>query len=545
MSDVQLLRPHPNTLWVQSDGSLPPWPDYLDEIPGVRYQEGPKGVRLTLPSTVWDLAPVRDYLYLFGWSAPRNASIAPADGLSDKLYAHQRIAAQFLIDNGGGLLGDEMGLGKSLTALASAYWLRCRSGTKRPILICGPKTVRGVWRNEIRKFDLPGRWVQLEGTRPDVECVRGADWIFCHYDIVKYWWSQINVRQPLVAVLDEAHLVKNGRTKRGKAAQLAASAAPHRILLTGTPVLNRIGEMWHLLSLVTGKWSWGSPLEFRIRYAGAMYTGHAYEDTQPTHQEELQTRLSHVYLRRTVQDVELNLPPLTRQVVEVDLDPKWATRYRDLFDGYDPQVVLNAVLHGNASTKTIKWLGRLRKIVSDAKLEATQLEVQTALEAGESVLVFAWQRRTVNRLARLFKDAAPGRAVLAVTGDVAQPARETAVDAFQKQGGLLCATLDSLNVGVTLTKARVCVMHDLDWVPAQMLQAERRFWRIGQTAPCISKWMVARDTMDEMIMTAFRRKAAMVEAGASDLSVRELSEVLSPQEANQWLTKLVAWAKEG
>lgn len=542
--NLQVFLVDPRTLWVQSEEPFPV-PYEIKEIPGVRFEEHPKVTRLTLPSTVWGLKVIESWVSGVGFdlNALRTVELMPSDRLSDKLYPHQRLAERWLLEHGGGLLGDQMGLGKSLTALSTAARIS-KVRDNRPVLICAPKSVRNVWRNELLKFDVPGkdRWVQLEGLMPDVEKVRSARWVFCHYDIIKAWWSQIVCAKPCCVIMDEAHLLKNGRTQRGKAAQLAASVAEHRILLTGTPILNRIGEMWHLLTLVSGKWSWGTPRDFRTRYCGATWNGYTYEDQQPTRVEELQTRLEGVYLRRTVESSGVDLPEITRQVIEVDLDEHWAIKYKDLFQEYDPEAVLRAILRRSASQKTIRWLGRLRKITSSAKFNTTAAEAQSLLEQDESIVIFVWQRKTAERLAQRLRHTTDR--VRVVHGGFSQKQRDHSVDEFQDKGGALIATIDALSVGVTLTKARVVMMHDLSWVPADMLQAEQRIWRIGQTKPCLSKWIVARNTLDQMVLRAFSRKAQMVEAGASDLSVTRLSEVLDPTEVNEWLRTIVRWAKE-
>jgi len=551
MATMQLLRPQLGWVWVQSDRPFEVPLGVLD-VPGVRWLEPEIGYecwRCEVPSSAWALEPVKLWLgQLFGGeqACPDELDVLPS--LGRELYEHQREAVAFFLRARGALLGDSMGLGKSSSAIVAAEVVR-RRGVRDacPVLIIGPKSVCGVWRSEVEAV-LPGaRFVALEGTDPGDHFgaqrfwLERAEWIYIHFDIVHAWWSQILLRRPCVAIVDEAHLVRNGRTRRGQAAALAVSASAHRYLLTGTPILNRVGELWHLLNLVTGPFQWGSPRDFRCRYAGAVRDMHGYRDTEPTHVDELQTRVEGVYLRRTVEDVALSLPPLTRQVIEVTPSTAEREAYASHLDGLDVRAVLGSILSGSASRKTLAWLSALRKITSRMKLEATIVEAQSALDAGESVVVFTWQRETAERIAN--KLEAPGGSMV-IHGGVLPAIRESFIEQFQEVGGAIVATIDSLSVGVTLHRSRVVIMHDLDWVPANMLQAEARVYRIGQSRPVISKWMVAQGTLDQLFLRAARIKAGAM-ASLGDVSGTGLADALGEDELDAGVESLLRWAREG
>jgi len=548
---LQLLRPYLTWVWVQSERPFLP-PAAVCDIPGVRYSEPDPGHaiwRCEVPHTAWMLEPVRAWFHaIAGQQPPRHATSYAQVPLQRELYAHQREAVEAILAEGSLLLGDQMGLGKTTSALVAAARLRQQTAD-RPVLIVAPKALRGVWRSEVAAVFGEGaehRFAALEGVDPtDADAtfwlVR-ARWIFCHYDIVHAWWSQIVQQRPCAVIADEVHLAKNSRTKRGKALALAASVAVHRILLTGTPVPNRVGELWNLLQLVTGKWTWGGPRAFRTRYAGAYFDGHGLRDTTPTHTDELRARMRSCYLRRTVDDAGLELPPLTRQVVDVALRPGAWKRYRALLDGHNVRAVMAALRNRAASRRALEWLGKLRKITSKAKLAHTVVHAQAALDEGEPVVVFTWQRETAERIASKL-GAAP------IHGGVPQAERERIIAYFQAQPqgaepwGIV-ATLDSMSVGVTLHRARILIMHDLDWVPANMLQAEAREYRIGQQRPVLSKWMVAEDTLDELFVRAVRAKAPAM-AAAGDFSAETLADVLGEDEVERGVENLLRWAEEG
>lgn len=544
---LQMLRPYLHWVWVQAERPFQVPQDVLD-LPGVSYREPDPGHpiwRCEIPHTTWMLKPVRAFFDAVAASQPKpHETSYDAPHLLRELYPHQRVAVSTALEHDSLLLGDQMGLGKTTSAIAYAATLR-KHYDGAPALIVAPKVVRGVWRREIAACVGRGQgdlFCGIESTDPNDFDVRfwleRAGWIFVHYDVVHAWWSQILTRKPCVVIADEVHLAKNSRTRRGKALELASSLSKHRMLLTGTPIPNKVGEMWNLLQLVTGKWTWGSPRLFRTRYAGAYFDGHGLRDGKPSNTDELRERMTGCYLRRTVSDAGLELPPLTRQVVEAELSPTALRRYTKLLGEHDPVAVMRALVHGTAGQATLEWLGKLRKIVSKAKLPITIAQARLALDEGEQVVIFTWQRETAEAIAEKLDGAV-------IHGGVPQEEREGRIAAFQAGAcRAVVATLAAMSVGVTLHAGRILIMHDLDWVPANMLQAEARLYRIGQTRPVLSKWVVSPRTLDELFVRAVRAKAVNMQS-ADDFSADSLAEVLGVEEAEHGVESLLAWAREG
>lgn len=574
MSTLQILRPDPFWLWVQAEHAFEV-PQAVLDVPGVRYEQPAEGYsthRCEVPWTAWDVPAFLSWFEdIYGshvgsarpvYRGPgADAHLVGAFSLFERLFPHQRDGVRFLLEHPQAVLGDEMGCGKSRVAAVAAsilrQTLREAGQPARPVLIVGPKYLRSTWKHEIEAADVPGfcDFVALEGIQPDLSKLEGAQWIFSHYDVLHAWWSQILICRPAVAIVDEAHLAKNSRTRRGKAVALATSITPYRFLLTGTPVENRVGEFWNLLQLATGKWTWGSPRTFRERYAGATMGTHGLVDgPAPTHTDELRTRLASCYLRRTKRDAGVELPPLTRQVVEIELTSAERAAHRELLQGMDASTVLQQIRQHKASKATIEWLGKLRKLTSKAKERATIEEIASALEQGEHVLCFTWQKKTAEAIAnRVWATWIDGDTptrnwqITAVHGDHSAAERERVVANFQKLGGLLVATGDSLGVGVTLHKASLVVMHDLDWVPSRMLQWEARAHRIGLDHPVLSKWMVAKGTLDELLVKALLKKAPRIAETVGDEEPGTLADLLGEaidEEHASW-DGLLGWAKGG
>lgn len=562
----------------------------VDMIPGLRMADRARfdaeGYELYIPHTAWELPLVRRYIDgFFGADQPQHRSrratpwgavYAPAS-----LRDYQQAAVDFILSTRrGAILADQMGTGKTRSAAAAAI---CLQGTpvmsnrlgsvgqciySRPIFILAPRYLRETWREELEKIgalEKPEDFAVVETRSPHgllkdgqtraQALGAGHRFYFAHYDIIEAWWGLLWPLKPCAVIMDEAHFLKNSRTRRAKGAALAASTSAKNILLTGTPLENRAGELWNLLNLAAGKWSFGGPLDFRRRYMGAVHTGFGHEDQGPTNTEELQLRLETCYLRRTVTDVKLDLPPITRELIQVDLDEKQAAKYGDLFDGYAPAAVFEAIMRGALGKKVLTMLGKARKLTSAAKREATIAEAQSALDQGESVVVFTWERRVAEQIAdKLEVPRAYRRTVMhgrqgvsAIHGGFSQTVRDIRIRTFQEHGGCLVATMASLGVGVNLQRARVVIMHDLDWTPSRMLQAEARVWRGGQTKNVISKWIVARGTLDALITKALLEKADLIAKLLDDHEPAQLEEVLADvatgasYDAQDYADRWTAW----
>lgn len=501
----------------------------LSQLPGVSVR--PLGA--SVPANARTTPQARALLDLVDGSL---APLPPPPELPSlaSLYPHQQQAAHFLLEQRGGLLADAMGLGKTAVALCVAEALR--RTTQRPVLIVAPRYTRATWQGELVRLGLlhaERDWCALQtrdltSTSFDPE----AWWYFVHYEIVQAWWSRFatSVRRPCVGIADEAHLVRNARTQRGHGAQMSVGSCPVRLVLTGTPVVNRLSDLWHLLTLASGQGSWGSPLAFRKRYCGAQYTGYGHVDGGLTHGEELHERLSHVLLRRTLDGAGVRLPPLTRTLVVADLDEASASAHAQQLRAVDIHALCDDLVSGRMRSEVLRALTELRTLTGRAKLAVTAQLVAALREDAQNVVVFGWQRRTLTTLGRHLESSGAGP-VRVVTGAQPQRERDGLVERFQQEGGVLLASYDTLQAGVTLHAARHVVLHDLHWTPASVLQAEARVHRIGQTRPCLSHWVVARDSIDTLFARVLLDKAHTLDIAPLELGLRAALGALELQAA--------------
>ena len=480
-----------------------------DRIPGVELRGTKRGIRISW--TAVELSEIEAVLQCLGSRPVRvhRANVVAADALRGrKLYPFQRDGLSFLAsDTRGGILADDMGLGKTTQAIAAAVF---HTGTFREKkVIVAPLFTRDTWRREVQACCPGATFVALEGRDANAKLPSAeldAVWYFCHYDIIKQWWERLSQVEPWVVIIDEAHWAKNARTKRGNGAMMISAIAKYkRILLTGTPMENRPSELHSLLSIACGKGTWGSMGDFRRRYCGAVHNGFGLEDTEPTNVDEFKQRLDCCYLRREAKDVGLELPGLTRTGHLVDVDQvKLREATHKALAGYDMRVIVEAVINQQFS-EVLPILTNLRKVTSAAKLPSTIDYVANLLEQGESVVVFCWRGETAGYLVEAATRVGVWGSV--VKGSMDQVERARAVYHFQQLGGLLAATYGTLREGVTLTKGRIVIMHDLDWVLSRMIQAERRIYRIGQTQACQSIWMLAEGSFDKILAPMLQAKA--------------------------------------
>lgn len=460
------------------------------------------------------------------------------------LRGYQEEGVAWLVDGGSGLLCDEPGLGKTSTAISAAEsWMGPRKDAHA--LIIGPKFARAVWRHELLTAGAikdESEFFFAEGKKPEQEHearMRDCRYWFVHYDVLEAWrhiiMRPLLCERPSVCLIDEAHWMRNPKSKRGATARIVGTAIRHTVALTGTPILNTIDDMWALLTVVNGEGSWGTLFTFKKRYTNTYQGDHGWVSEGTRNMEEFKARLSSCFLRRTcdIPEIRAQIPQMTRTTHWVDaagvaIDPdlrKYVGKDRTL-----ALVKLREHLERNAfGAETLAMLMAWRKWTSRAKLVHTaEYAASLALE-GEHVVVFCWERATCERLAELIGKAAHAVEdglvrIVTVHGGIDQDGRDALVAQFQAstKPQVLVATLDSLKEGVTLHRARYVIQHDVDYEFAKMLQGDKRVNRLGQQRRCFSVWVGVRNSADELIIEHLVRKARDTADAIDDFTGNEV-----------------------
>ncbi len=432
-----------------------------------------------------------------GLHALRSVDAADVVSRFPELFPHQREGVRFLAASRGAILADEMGLGKTRQAIIAL-------AERRPegeLLVVCPASLKLNWRREILRV-YPDAEVRIING-PDE--VLPARWTIVNYDIlgrkkaalVKHKWAGV--------ILDEAHYIKNPDAARSKAALAILDHVEDRYLLTGTPVMNRPIELFNLLRAV------GHPLgddyvEFGKRYCAGVKDQYGWDFSGASNLDELKSRTEGTILARRKEDV-LDLPPKLRSTVPVELDP---ARYRALME----QVVVLAQEQRAANAGRVRWnellpaFSKIRHAIAKDKAKATAALVEDAVADGEKAIVFTGFNAVADSLIRHFGDTA-----VRLTGETSQADRQMAVDRFQEDPSVrvFVGNILAAGTGITLTAATQVFFNDLDWVPANHLQAEDRAYRIGQQRMVNVYYVTAPGTLDDTVWDVLSRKLAILE----------------------------------
>ncbi|MBT9556659.1 MAG: DEAD/DEAH box helicase [Myxococcales bacterium] len=435
----------------------------------------------------------------------------------------------------GACLCDDMGLGKTVQAIALLLH-RVDAG---PALVVAPTSVGFNWVRELERFapSLRPRLFRGATTKRLLEGLRSGDVLITNYELLASYAPDFHGLEWGTLVLDEAQAVKNATTLRARAA--AEVSAKFRVALTGTPIENRTDELWSLFH-ATVPGLFGSFESFRERF------GQATERRSGAHQARVLSKIVRPFiLRRLKREVARELPARTDINVEVDLSPAERKLYEQirrsvvetLTQGSDapPQQIRFQILTALTRLRQAACHPRLldpRSTVPSSKLDALLQIVDDLRAEGHRALVFS---QFTSHLA-LVREALDARGVSYRYLDGSTPAasRRGEVDAFQAgEGDVFLLSLKAGGTGLNLTGADYVIHLDPWWNPAVEDQATDRAHRIGQTRAVTVYRIVARDTLEDRILSLHADKRELMTTvldGTSDagpMSTDELMDLMN------------------
>ncbi|MBF5043283.1 DEAD/DEAH box helicase [Aggregicoccus sp. 17bor-14] len=466
----------------------------------------------------------------------RTLEVPVPEGLRAELRDYQREGfvwmARLTEWGAGAALADDMGLGKTLQALA----LLLHRASRGPALVVAPTSVCFNWEREAARF-APG--LTLHAYR---ESSRGAllvglgpgDVVVVSYGLVANDVARLAGVQWSTLVVDEAQAMKNPDTQRARALrQLQADA---RVALTGTPVENRLSELWSLFALLFPGLL-GSRDVFRGRFATPIE-----RDGDGARRAALAAVLRPFLLRRTKGQVARELPARTEVVVTVALTPA----ERRLYD--ESRKLALAQLGGRASAPEMRIevlaaltklrllachprLGDPRSEVPSSKLTRFMELVQELRAEGHRALVFSQFTRHLALVREALDEAGVG--YLYLDGSTPPAERAARVDAFQAgRAELFLISLKAGGTGLNLTAADHVIHLDPWWNPAVEDQATDRAHRIGQDKPVTVSRLVSQGTIEEAIVQLHAEKRELAQSllagadGAAALTGEQLLALL-------------------
>jgi SNF2 family DNA or RNA helicase len=406
----------------------------------------------------------------------------------------------------GGCLADDMGLGKTLQVLA----LLLHRAPEGPSLVVAPTSVLSVWADEIarsaptlrvRTFAGPHRAGALEG-------LGAYDVVLTSYAILQIDAEALVAKRFIVAVLDEAQAIKNPDTARARAA--FALQADQRVATTGTPVENRLADLWSLYRFLNPGLL-GSQAEFEEQFARPIE-----RERRRAARDRLRRLVAPFLLRRTKSSVLAELPPRTDTALSIELDPIEVATYEAVRANILAQLEAERTGSGRRFA-LLAGITRLRRaachprlVLDDAGPVSTKLQalleiLDDVVPSGHKALVFS---QFVDHL-QLAREAAVGAGYRCRFFDGSTPAaaRKREIDAFQAgDGDVFFISLKAGGVGLNLTAADYVIHLDPWWNPASEDQASDRSHRLGQNRPVTVYRLVARDTVEDQIVALHHRK---------------------------------------
>jgi SNF2 family DNA or RNA helicase len=447
----------------------------------------------------------------------------------------------------GACLADDMGLGKTIETLAHLLHLRDTGIAHGPTLLICPTSVVGNWQREAARFAPELRVLVHQGA------LRGKGAAFAKqaqaYDLVLSSYGLLHRdREHLervawdTVVLDEAQNIKNATTKAAQAAR--ALRARHRIALTGTPVENRLTELWSIMEFLNPGYL-GGQKAFQHEFAIPI---ERYREAQPA--ERLRSLVRPFVLRRLKTDPKViqDLPDKLEMKVYCPLTREQATLYEAV-----ARDALRQVAEADGIQRkglVLALLTRLKQICNhpahyladgsplpgrSGKLARLTEMLEEALSAGDRALVFT-QFTEMGNLMRAHLAEALGVEVIFLHGGVPAKKRDELVARFQSDAAgppIFLLSLKAGGVGLNLTRASHVFHFDRWWNPAVENQATDRAFRIGQTRNVQVHKFVCSGTLEERIDELIESKKALAEqiVGAgegwlTELTTGELREML-------------------
>ena len=448
----------------------------------------------------------------------------------------------------GRILADDMGLGKTLMSMTLLAKTKENDGPK-PSLVVAPTSVLDVWIDEARRHCPDLKVLKWHGRdrKSSEDIVKGVDVVVTSYALLRRdvdsALGKIDFRY---LMLDEAQNVKNASTEAWKAARQVKS--DQRMALTGTPIENRVEELWSILDLVAPGLL-GSERSFERRYGRPIAKG------DRARLDELRRRTRPVILRRKKEDVAKDLPPKIETILRCEMAPEQRSLYLRVLAEVrsDVQKALQVHTRARARAPILAALMRLRQVCCDPRLLAEderfsaegvpssklalfeEVMREALAEPHRKVIVFS-QFVEMQKLIHGVLDTIGAGDALWLHGGTRD--RGEVVARFQQSDGprVIVVSLKAGGTGVTLTAADTVVHYDPWWNPAVEDQATDRAHRIGQEKTVHVIKLACEDTIEERMLSLGEDKRAAAEsvlgkdgAGPKSLSLEEIEGMLDAE----------------
>jgi SWI/SNF-related matrix-associated actin-dependent regulator 1 of chromatin subfamily A len=448
-----------------------------------------------------------------------------------ELKPFQKVGVEFIDATGGRtFLADQMGLGKTWQAIAYALHRNLRS-----VIVC-PASLKINWAREIKRLTGETAYV-CYGQEPgnhDIAKIIGdrPKFVIINYDIIgkkilfkketkdaegythteekdRWLWAEvINMSQPQLIILDEAHYIKNMDALRTRAC--LTLSAPSMLPMSGTPITNRPGDFFPALHLLY-------PNLFPS-YESYIYS-YTYDGRGAKNVEELRSLLKGIMIRRLKKDVVAELPPINRVYDWHELSPKGSKLYSKALESVYHAIEMwdNATTGDDKGQRISNILVKILRLKQICAIDKADRIAEMATEMNDSangegtykkVIIFSQFKTVVRAISRRL-----GHEAIAFTGDTGQEERQRLVDQFQtdEKVRFLVVTSQVAGEGLNLTKAGYVIFADLMWTPARHMQCEERaYGRLNELHSIDAYYVVVQNSIEEWIQQILDRKLSMI-----------------------------------
>lgn len=468
----------------------------------------------------------------------------PANIVAGSLLPFQPVVLQYNTIRKNMLIGDDMGLGKSLAALACASM----NAIADSVVITCPAIARLTWRDEITKW-LPGKSIYIcrkatntKNALKELEAIKAADFVIVSYKKLAIYKDVLISKSPKLFIGDESQMLKNEKSQRTIAATALADACKFVYLLSGTAIKNRPNELitqLRILRLLDT--SFGGAMQFKMRYCDPVQTGFGWSFNGSSNLDELRRKLRELCMvRRLKDDVMSYLPEKRRIRLPVEISNR--SEYNKAEADFKVAVTQKAMVQLEKSADQEGLSGKhrqsfirdnfadyakraakaqmlvhtqiLRKLVGEGLQDAACEWIETNCSEGSPLVVFAYHEEQIDYLYRTLSNNGNLRVTRIVSG-MSDDARKRAENEFQ--AGLYDVVVCSLmaaNTNITLVAATRMLIMEYWWVPGDLIQAEDRIRRIGTSLDVESidcYYLHAEDTVADSVWRILVKKFDVIE----------------------------------
>lgn len=409
--------------------------------------------------------------------------------MKSPLRSYQEFGAKFILNQKRVLLGDEMGLGKTVQAIAAMAHLKAE-GKQRFLVVC-PVSVLINWEREIRNhsgleaMDIYG----FDREEEYGEWMRNGGVGVTTYETL----SRVDFRTPELdmLVVDEAHYIKNPEANRTKAFISLMTNADNILLMTGTPLENKVDEMKRL-----------------IGYLQPEIANRVSAITSIANAKKFREDIAPVYLRRTREDVLKELPEKLEK-------EEWCAMGKAEQDAY-----VQSLLSGNyMKVRQVSW--NVEDLKDSGKAKRLLEICEMARQENRKLVIFSYFTDTLKKVSALLGEQCKG----VIDGSVPASERQRMIDEFTNAdaGSALVCQIVAAGVGVNIQSASVVIICEPQWKPSTENQAISRVYRMGQSQSVSVHRLLTADCVDEELLQVLKKKTEIFNEFADESVVGEIN----------------------